>query len=138
MNNLFNTPIIQILWIVFISFICSFSKELNSYIRFCHKKSDRAFLIFMSNVFLSSVCGVLIGALTRYLKNNIYLVTFFSGVGGMLGFKSIKIAINVFLSLKNINLTSNQFIEDEFKKYNDIDNHTIKKIEEHKKKKRRG
>lgn len=92
-NSIIQIPLLHFLWLVLISFICAFSKRLNDYAS--HPDEYHSFLLFISEVLLSGVCGVLIGALTDYLFKNIYLVTFSCGVGGILGTTSLKIAIGL-------------------------------------------
>ena len=111
-----NNPIIQVLLLILISFMCSFSKELNDYAK--HPYKENAFLMFVSEVILSGVCGVLIGVLTKYMINNIYLIIFFTGVGGIFGIQSLRIGVKILMSLKNINISDESIEELEDKESN--------------------
>lgn len=99
-NN--NIPVLQIFWTILISFFCAFVKELNDYAKTPKEKHN--FLLFVSEILLSGVCGSLIGILTMYFINNVYIITFCSGIGGILGLQLIKLGFKVFLVLKNVDL----------------------------------
>jgi len=134
-NSIIQIPLLHFLWLVLISFICAFSKRLNDYAS--HPDEYHSFLLFISEVLLSGVCGVLIGALTKYFNNNIYLITFFTGAGGILGIEYLKIGIKVFLSLRNIKIPDSECIDrnlrdEHLSEYSN--NHTIEIKRKNKKK----
>lgn len=98
-------PILQFLWFILISFVCSFAKNFNDYALYTRK--DKKFVVFISEIILSGICGVLLGALCKYLIDNIYLVSFSCGIGGIFGLKSLQLGGKILLNLKNLgNLTN--------------------------------
>ena len=111
-----DNQIIRILLIFFVSFICAFSKEFNSYAKNPYKRNS--LLIFISQVLLSGVCGMLIGLLATTYTDNIYIIIFISGAAGIIGSGSIRIVIRVLLSLRNINISENEINKD-FEEDND-------------------
>lgn len=92
----------EILWLVLVSFVSSFSKNLNSYAKLPKRK--RKFLVFISEVLLSGLCGSLAGIMSIYLYNNIYINTFLSGIGGILGVKTINIISRLLMAAKKIDI----------------------------------
>lgn len=111
-----NIPFIQILWLILVSFFCSFAKELNDYA----KSPKKDFLLFVSEVLLSGVCGCLAGVLGMYVTKNMYLITFTGGIGGILGLHVVKLAIKVLFVMKNVDLKQID-IDKELNDINDTD-----------------
>lgn len=97
-----NNSILQILWLILISFFCSFAKSLNDYAKLPKRKQN--FLLFVSEVLLSGICGVLTGLLCIYLYANIYVVLFCGGLGGLLGLKVVKVIFKLFLTLQQVDI----------------------------------
>lgn len=102
-NNNNNFSLIQIIWVIFFSFFCSFAKKLNEYAKL--PKRQRDFLFFISEMTLSGVSGILIGILSMYFSSNLYLSTFSAGVGGILGIKLVKVAVKALLIIKNVDIS---------------------------------
>lgn len=100
-NN--NIPILQILWITLIAFFCSFSKKLNEYAK--TPKDKQNFMLFVSEILLSGVCGTLLGVLTLNFFKSIYVIAFIAGIGGLLGLQLLKFAFKVFLVVKNVDIS---------------------------------
>lgn len=105
-----NNSILQILWLILISFFCSFAKSLNDYAKLPKRKQN--FLLFVSEVLLSGICGVLTGILCIYLYTNIYVVLFCGGLGGLLGLKVVKVIFKLFLSLQQVDIDLDNDTED--------------------------
>lgn len=97
-----NNSILQILWLTLISFFCSFAKSLNDYAKLPKRKQN--FLLFVSEVLLSGICGVLTGILCIYLYANIYIVLFCGGLGGLLGLKIVKVLFRLFMTIQQVNI----------------------------------
>lgn len=108
-NNDNNIPIIQLLWIAGISFFGAFAKELNDYAKMPKEKHN--FLLFISEILLSGVCGTLLGIVTKVISSNPYIIMFCSGIGGILGLQLVKFVIRVVLVMKNIDLDKVKFDE---------------------------
>lgn len=105
-----NNSILQILWLILISFFCSFAKSLNDYAKLPKRKQN--FLLFVSEVLLSGICGVLTGLLCIYLYANIYVVLFCGGLGGLLGLKVVKVIFKLFLTLQQVDIDLDNDTED--------------------------
>lgn len=105
-----NNSILQILWLILISFFCSFAKSLNDYAKLPKRKQN--FLLFVSEVLLSGICGVLTGLLCIYLYTNIYVVLFCGGLGGLLGLKVVKVIFKLFLTLQQVDINLDNDTED--------------------------
>lgn len=105
-----NNSILQILWLILISFFCSFAKSLNDYAKLPKRKQN--FLLFVSEVLLSGICGVLTGILCIYLYTNIYVVLFCGGLGGLLGLKVVKVIFKLFLTLQQVDIDLDNDTED--------------------------
>lgn len=95
--------IFEILWIALVSFTSAFAKELNEYAML--KPNKKNYLLFVSKVLLSGVCGILIGVLAIYFYDNIYIETVAAGLGGLLGLSAIRSLIKIFLALKKIDMS---------------------------------
>lgn len=114
-----NNSILRILWLILISFFCSFAKSLNDYAKLPKRKQN--FLLFVSEVLLSGICGVLTGLLCIYLYTNMYIVLFCGGLGGLLGLKVVKLVFKLFISIQQVNIKDFD-LEDETKDENNDKN----------------
>lgn len=114
-----NNSILRILWLILISFFCSFAKSLNDYAKLPKRKQN--FLLFVSEVLLSGICGVLTGLLCVYLYTNMYIVLFCGGLGGLLGLKVVKLVFKLFMSMQQVNIKDFD-LEDETKDENNDKN----------------
>lgn len=114
-----NNSILRILWLILISFFCSFAKSLNDYAKLPKRKQN--FLLFVSEVLLSGICGVLTGLLCIYLYTNMYIVLFCGGLGGLLGLKVVKLVFKLFMSMQQVNIKDFD-LEDETKDENNDKN----------------
>lgn len=111
-----NNSILQFLWLILISFFCSFAKALNNYAKLSKRKQN--FLLFISEVLLSGICGILIGIICMYIFEDVYIIIFCGGLGGLLGVNMVKIMFKILLALKDIDIDLDD-IEDDNKKDRD-------------------
>lgn len=114
-----NNSILHILWLILISFFCSFAKSLNDYAKLPKRKQN--FLLFVSEVLLSGICGVLTGLLCIYLYTNMYIVLFCGGLGGLLGLKVVKLVFKLFITMQQVDIKDFD-LEDETKDENNNKN----------------
>jgi hypothetical protein len=95
-------PLMKLLWVTLLSFFSAFAKELNDKA----KDPSEKLIMFLSEIFLNGVCGMIVGAITLSFTDNVYFVSACSAIGGLFGMNAVKIVLKYLLAyisvLKNI------------------------------------